>query len=154
MSHRLALNVSKTNFVIYRANKKLDHNVTIIMHKKALEQKDHVKYLGVLMNLSKFDPVLADDATICARYMDDIIRNIKRARIEGKLLEINNLHPNLKFTSEREVSGKIPFLDMLIINNRGNLSSTWYNKPTDTCSSPKEVQVVGLGEESIPTRCL
>ena len=82
--------------------------------------------------LFKFDPVIADDAAICERYMDDIIRNIKRARIEAKLQEINNLHPNLKFTCEREVEGKIPFLDMLIINDRGNLSSTWYNKPTDT----------------------
>ena len=48
--NRLALNVSKTNFVIFRANKPLYHNVTLIMNKKALEQKDHVKYLGVLVD--------------------------------------------------------------------------------------------------------
>ena len=48
--NRLALNVGKTNFVIFRANKKLDHNVTLIMNRKALEQKDHVKYLGVLVD--------------------------------------------------------------------------------------------------------
>ena len=48
--NRLALNVGKTNFVIFRANKPLDHNVTLIMNKKALEQKDHVKYLGVLVD--------------------------------------------------------------------------------------------------------
>ena len=45
--NRLALNVGKTNFVIFRANKKLDHNVTLIMNRRALEQRDHVKYLGV-----------------------------------------------------------------------------------------------------------
>ena len=82
--------------------------------------------------LSRFDSVIAGDAKIFARYMDDIIMNIKRSRIEMKLKQINNLHPNLKFTCEREVDGKIPFLDMLIINYQGNLSSTWYNKPTDT----------------------
>ena len=82
--------------------------------------------------LSRFDSVIAGDAKIFARYMDDIIMNIKRNRIEMKLQQINNLHPNLKFTCEREVDGKIPFLDMLIINYQGNLSSTWYNKPTDT----------------------
>ena len=27
-----------------------DHNVTLLMNKCALEQKDHVKYLGVLMD--------------------------------------------------------------------------------------------------------
>ena len=48
--NRLALNVGKTNFVIFRANKPLVHNVTLVMNRKALEQKDHVKYLGVLVD--------------------------------------------------------------------------------------------------------
>ena len=48
--NRLALNVGKTNFVIFRANKKLTHNVTLVMNKKAIEQKDNVKYLGVLID--------------------------------------------------------------------------------------------------------
>ena len=49
--NRLALNVGKTNFVIFRSpNKKSNHNVTIIMNKKALQQKDHVKYLGILLD--------------------------------------------------------------------------------------------------------
>lgn len=64
--------------------------------------------------------------------MDDILQNIKRTHIETKLDEINNLHPSLRFTIERESNGAIPFLDMKIMNNEGQLSSTWYNKPTDT----------------------
>ena len=44
-----------------------------------------------------------------ARYMDDILQDIKREEIEDKLKEINNLHPALKFTIEREVDGAIPF---------------------------------------------
>ena len=49
--NRLALNVSKTNFVIFRSIKRpLDHNVTLILNRKAIDQKDHVKYLGVLMD--------------------------------------------------------------------------------------------------------
>ena len=44
------MNVGKTNFVIFRANKPLTHNVTLIMNKKALDQKDNVKYLGVLID--------------------------------------------------------------------------------------------------------
>ena len=59
-----------------------------------------------------------------------ITRNLDN--YEEKLSEINNLHPSLKFTIEREVNGSIPFLDMKIINESGRLSSTWYNKPTDT----------------------
>ena len=49
--NRLALNVGKTNFVIFRSpHKKSNRNVTLIMNKKALQQKDHVKYLGVLID--------------------------------------------------------------------------------------------------------
>ena len=49
--NRLALNVAKTNFVIFRSYQKIpDHNVTLLMNNKALEQKDHVKYLGVLLD--------------------------------------------------------------------------------------------------------
>ena len=49
--NRLALNVGKTNFVIFRPCQKIpNHNVTLLMNKKALQQKDHVKYLGVLLD--------------------------------------------------------------------------------------------------------
>ena len=49
--NRLALNVSKTNFVIFRSYQKIpNHNVTLLMNNKALQQKDHVKYLGVLLD--------------------------------------------------------------------------------------------------------
>ena len=41
-----------------------------------------------------------------------------------KLIEINNLHPALKFTIEREKEDTISFLDKEIINYNGNLSST------------------------------
>ncbi len=82
--------------------------------------------------LSQFDPIVKDDAKIFSRYMDDIIRDIKKSNVEEKLVEINSLHSNLKFTCEREVDGDIPFLDMKINNNHGQLTSTWYNKPTDT----------------------
>ena len=49
--NRLALNISKTNFVIFRSSQKVpNHSVTLLMNKKALLQKDHVKYLGVLLD--------------------------------------------------------------------------------------------------------
>ena len=82
--------------------------------------------------MSQFDNTIKGEAVLYARYMDDIIRNIKLIDIEEKLATINNLHPSLKFTIEREENGSIPFLDMKIIHNNGQLSSTWYNKPMDT----------------------
>ena len=49
--NRLALNISKTNFVIFRTHKrKVNHNVTLILNRKAIEQKKYVKYLGLLVD--------------------------------------------------------------------------------------------------------
>ena len=89
---------------------------------------------GPLANvwLSQFEPIIKDTAKIFKRYVDDIIRSIKKSQISAKLEEINNLHPNLKFTIEIEKDCRIAFLDLEIINTNGSLSSTWYRKPSDT----------------------
>ena len=64
-------------------------------------------------------------------------RKVKGWSAQGKFFcdtmsFINELHPSLKFTSELEFNGVLPFLDMSIVNNNGSLSSYWYRKPTDT----------------------
>ena len=82
--------------------------------------------------LSQYDSRIKGDAKLFSRYMDDIIRNIRKNTIETTLSEINNLHPSLQFTMEIEQNGELPFLDMKLININGQVSSTWYNKPTDT----------------------
>ena len=82
--------------------------------------------------MSQFDNIIKGTSKLFTRYMDDILQEMKSSNIENKLAEINNLHPNLTFTMEKQNDGKIPFLDMIINNSEGNLSSTWYNKPTDT----------------------
>ena len=90
--------------------------------------------------LSQFEGVIRGNAQLYERYMDDIIMEMKKSRYEGKLGEISNLHENLTFTGEVEQmqpqssTGSLPFLDMSVLHdhNTGQLSSTWYNKPTDT----------------------
>ena len=46
IANRLALNVSKTNFTIFSP----PQNITLLINKKAIEQKVCVKYLGVLLD--------------------------------------------------------------------------------------------------------
>ena len=82
--------------------------------------------------MSKFDNEIRGDAKLFSRYMDDILREIKKNEIDQKLEEINCLHPNLSFTIEKEKDGTLPFLDMLIIHQGTQIQSTWYSKPTDT----------------------
>ena len=92
------------------------------------------------------------------RYMDDVVRDIKTQQAEEKLAEINDLNPALKFTAEREQreaeEGKssLMVLDLKIINNAGNLTSTWYSKPTDTglilnyhALAPRRYNKIGSG---------
>ena len=76
--------------------------------------------------------VVGESAKIFDRYVDDIFRSGKTDSIESILERANNLHPNLEFTIERLENGKIPFLDMTVGLNEGNLTTAWYQKPTDT----------------------
>ena len=49
-ANRLALNVSKTNVVIFSAVNKPLEPVTILINRHAIEQKEYIKYLGVLID--------------------------------------------------------------------------------------------------------
>ena len=46
IANRLALNVSKTNFAIFSPPNKPYKNITLLVNKKAIEQKEYVKYFG------------------------------------------------------------------------------------------------------------
>ena len=49
--NRLSLNVSKTNFIIFHSyNKPLKQHITLKMNKKAIMEKDNIKYLGVIID--------------------------------------------------------------------------------------------------------
>ena len=45
--------------------------------------------------LSRFDARVKGHAKLFARYMDDILRSIKRSKLRQKLAEINSYHPCL-----------------------------------------------------------
>ena len=49
--NRLSLNIDKTNFVVFHPfNKPLKHNITLKIQKKAISQKQSVKYLGIMID--------------------------------------------------------------------------------------------------------
>ena len=82
--------------------------------------------------LSSFEAAIKGDSPLYYRYMDDIICVADKEEIDNRLDAVNNVHPSLAFTVEVEKQGKLPFLDMVIYNTEGQLSSGWYRKPTDT----------------------
>ena len=48
--NRLSLNISKTNFVIFHAPNKPKVPVTLLINKKAIDEVQYVKYLGILID--------------------------------------------------------------------------------------------------------
>ena len=49
--NRLSLNISKTNFLIFHPyNKPLKHRITLKINKKAIIEKRHIKYLGIIID--------------------------------------------------------------------------------------------------------
>ena len=63
------------------------------------------------------------------RYVDDCFIVVKREEKEDLLSELNNLHPNIKFTSSDEQNGCLNYLDCKILRNGEKISTSVYRKP-------------------------
>ena len=59
------------------------------------------------------------------RYVDDIFVLFRSPHHLEKFNEyLNTKHANIKFTSEKEVNGSLPFLHVLISQNKGGFTAT------------------------------
>ena len=59
------------------------------------------------------------------RYVDDIFVLFQSPHHLEKFNEyLNTKHANIKFTSEKEVNGSLPFLHVLISQNKGGFTAT------------------------------
>ena len=68
--NRLSLNIDKTNYIIFHPyNKPVKEHITIKINKKAISEKEFIKYLGVLV-----------DSTLSWKYqISNITKKISRA---------------------------------------------------------------------------
>lgn len=109
--------------------------------------KYYKQNFGISMG-SKLSPLLADvfmsdfetDAQkhklfprVWKRYVDDVFDPIKERYLDQTLAMLNSQHSTINFTVEKEVDGKLPFLDLLISRNDDDmLKFGIYRKPTST----------------------
>lgn len=68
------------------------------------------------------------------RYVDDTFTLILKDNIEAVLRTLNDFHPSIEFTYEKETSNEISFLDVKIkrYTNDPSLKTDVYRKKTDT----------------------
>ena len=68
------------------------------------------------------------------RYVDDTFSLFLRGELDALLFLnlLNGLHPSLQFTMEREIEGKLPFLDIQVFRESNRFTTSIYRKPTFT----------------------
>ncbi|UYV79240.1 hypothetical protein LAZ67_17001706 [Cordylochernes scorpioides] len=70
------------------------------------------------------------DIVFWRRYIDDIFCICTTTQTENILCNLNNYHPDLHFTVEKENNNTLPFLDINIIRYQHELHTTVYYKPS------------------------
>ncbi|BES90909.1 ankyrin 2,3 unc44 [Nesidiocoris tenuis] len=81
-------------------------------------------------------PQLPFQLRLVKKYVDDLFLVLPRAHVDEALALFNDYHGRLRFTCEREVDGRLPFLDLLLVRDgSGLVSLDWYRKPSasDRC---------------------
>ena len=74
----------------------------------------------------------ADQPFLWLQYIDDILMvwTHGEEKLDNFITYLNNIHPTIKFTSERSTTS-IPFLDVNIQLENGKIETDLYCKPTD-----------------------
>ncbi|KAK5639993.1 hypothetical protein RI129_010804 [Pyrocoelia pectoralis] len=75
-----------------------------------------------------------DHVIYWGRYVDDVvcIHSGNDLKTDLFLQYLNNIHPCIKFTMEKETNGSLPFLDLLLLKSPAKISFSIYRKPTTT----------------------
>ncbi|XP_067625861.1 uncharacterized protein [Eurosta solidaginis] len=66
------------------------------------------------------------------KYVDDLFAIINENDVKSTLDALNSFDKNIKFTTELEDDGKLPYLDTIIIRRGNQLKLKWYKKSTST----------------------
>ena len=77
-------------------------------------------------------PTIQPTLSVWKRYVDDTFTLVERGKVDEVIERLNNFHPNIKFTHEKEKDKEIAFLDVLLRKKEdGTVDTTVYRKTTD-----------------------
>ncbi|XP_055534819.1 uncharacterized protein LOC129724165 [Wyeomyia smithii] len=66
------------------------------------------------------------------RYVDEFFCILQQGDLESFLGILNGLHKNIQFTLEIEQNNRLPFLDVVVVNNSNHFEFEIFRKPTYT----------------------
>ena len=69
--NRLALNISKTNFIVFHPQNKEKKRITIRINKYTIQEKNEIKYLGVIL----------DASLTWKQHIDKLIKKLNKATV-------------------------------------------------------------------------
>ena len=69
-------------------------------------------------------PKLNSHLQFWKRYVGHTLIIVKEGSISHVLQQLNSFHPNIQFTFEIESSGRIPFLEFLIIREKSKIEAS------------------------------
>ena len=85
-----------------------------------------------IVHLERFlDPLLTTELSFWKRYVDNTITFIKIGTADYILPMLNNFHPNIQFTYEKEYNFKLAFSDVMLCRDGENIVTTVYRKVTN-----------------------
>ena len=113
-----------------RPNDQCHRVITVLEAHSEPSQTSNREHFAKVVN--GFVPKLNSHLRFWKRYVDDTLTIVKEGSINHVLQQLNSFHPNIQFTFEIESSGRIPFLDILIIRKKSKIETTVYRKSTDT----------------------
>ncbi len=79
--------------------------------------------------LDKCLAIHKNEIIMVKKFVDDLFLIVKTSAIPS-IIETFNKQQKLKFTSEREIDGKLAYLDLLLIHTGNQIYTKWYKKET------------------------
>lgn len=68
------------------------------------------------------------------KYVDDLAMAVPKDELHNILPAFNSFQDHIQFTMETEMDGRLPYLDLLLINNgeNQNIATDFYSKPSSS----------------------
>ena len=117
--NRLALNIAKTNFLVFHPyNKPIKQRITLKIHKKAISESEYIKYLGIMVDSTLTWNIHIDKISKTISRATGLLYLFIRPFVTNKILKMfyhSLVYPHLNYATEVWGSADSTYLDRILI---------------------------------------